>query len=98
MKKENLFQKYMNLIIRKKEEVVSLENNTNKKEKFSTGLRKFSHELNSINEIRANPSKLYDMSMEELNDLHQAIKKRQEFVNQRIFELKQQKAKKSDNI
>lgn len=83
---------------REKEEIASKESNADRKAKFFSGLRQFSDELNLINEIRDNPSKLYDMNIEELNNVQQVIMKRQEFVNQRILELKQQRAKNSENI
>ena len=63
------------------------------KTKFSIKLRKYSEELNLINEINDNPSKLFDMSIEELENVLQAIHKRRNFLNQRILELKTELSK-----
>ena len=62
----------------------------NNKTRFSKELRQYSEELDLINEINSNPSKLFKMSEVEFNNALRAIKKRDEFLNQRIFELKQQ--------
>ena len=63
------------------------------KTKFSIKLRKYSEELNLINEINDNPSKLFDMSIEELENVLQAIHNRRNFLNQRILELETELSK-----
>lgn len=57
---------------------------------FAKELRKYSEELDLINQINYNPAKLFEMSDEEIDNALQAIKKQNEFLDQRIFELKQE--------
>lgn len=57
---------------------------------FAKELRKYSEELDLINQINYNPAKLFEMSDEEIDNALQALKKQNEFLDQRIFELKQE--------
>lgn len=57
---------------------------------FAKELRKYSEELDLINQINYNLAKLFEMSDEEIDNALQALKKQNEFLDQRIFELKQE--------
>lgn len=90
-----IFTKFINRIKENvsKEQVQEEEIFNKDKTKFSIKLRKYSEDLNLINEINDNPSKLFDMSIEELENVLQAIHKRRNFLNQRILELETELSK-----
>lgn len=96
--KENLFTKLKNFfrnIFSKKEVQIIQEREIiipigEKKKNFikMISFKENKEELDLINKVRQNPEILMKMNAEELNELENAIKNRQDFVDKKIAKLK----------
>lgn len=110
--KENIFTKiknfFKNLFIKKNkfdiEESQKTIINPNNKRAFNEHIsfKEDAQELEIINEVMKNNEKLYLMNMDELDNIENAIRKRQNYVDKKIAKLKTDlmmiKNKQSNNI
>ena len=98
---KNLFTKKNKFDIEESQETI-IEPNNKKSFNEYISFREDEQELEIINEIMENPKKLYLMNMDELDNIENAIRKRQNYVDKKIAKLKTDlmmiKNKQSNNI
>ena len=94
--KENVFKKFIKFIkgiFSKKEEKIVEENiisheEEHSKQAFLNGLKEFNENDKLIENVRNDISTLDNMPLEDLKKLNKAIKAKQEYLDQKLMELK----------